>query len=37
MRKKLPIGNQSFPLIREEKNANIYIDKTKEILNIINS
>ena len=36
-RKFLPIWNQSFSLIREGKNENLYIDKTKEILNIINS
>ena len=35
-KRKLPIWTQSFKVVREEKNANIYIDKTKEILNIIN-
>jgi len=34
MKKRLPIWEQSFKSIRENKN-NLYIDKTKEILNII--
>ncbi|MDQ7008807.1 MAG: AAA family ATPase, partial [Candidatus Gracilibacteria bacterium] len=33
-KKRLPIGEQSFKSIRENKN-NLYIDKTKNILNII--
>jgi len=34
MKKRLPIWEQSFKSIRENKN-NLYIDKTREILNII--
>ena len=36
MKKFLPIWTQSFSVIREEKNANLYIDKTKQIIDIIN-
>ncbi len=35
IKKFLPIWNQSFKVIREEKNANVYIDKTRNILDII--
>jgi hypothetical protein len=35
--KKLAIWTQSFKVLREIKNGNVYVDKTKNILNIIES
>jgi len=36
-KRKLPIWTQSFKVVREVKNANVYVDKTKHIIEIINS